>query len=179
MKHIRMQADDFFNAYLVLEENNKLLIKRLNNASENPAKLETIMGVNYTGVVDIVCLAFSIELYVKTLLNTLDIKIPREHNILKLFKKLPKKTQQEIFNHDSIIQNPFCTQGDKFSAKRFTNEHNSYDGFIEQLNAISDGFEKWRYSYEKTTLKYETFFALAFIESLRSAIDNALNNQII
>jgi hypothetical protein len=57
------------------------------------------------------------------------------------------------------------------STKRFASDFSAYDGFLEQIGAISDGFEKWRYSYESAALQYDTSFALAFIESIKSAAD--------
>ena len=49
--------------------------------------------------------------------------------------------------------------------------YSAYDGFIDHVKAISDSFEKWRYSYESTTLKYDIWFALALIESVKSVAD--------
>lgn len=62
---VRMQADDFFNTYRVLSESNEL-------ALENPAKLKgrplettKAMGVLPAMGVTVVCLSFSLELYIK------------------------------------------------------------------------------------------------------------------
>lgn len=150
---IRMQADDFFNAYRVLEKN------------YDTATL-SIMGPS------VVCLAFSLELYLKSLHFSLTGKAPRGHNIFKLFEKLPLQTKEEIFAHKAISQNPFMMRGDIFSVQYYSRAYSPYDRFIDQMKAISDGFEKWRYSYESTTLKYDSFFALAFIEAIRSVADN-------
>jgi hypothetical protein len=77
---------------------------------------------------------------------------PRGHNILALFDDLPEPTQREIFAHRSIAKYGW-----------------SLSEFKEEIRAISDGFEKWRYSYELTTVRYNTYFALVFVEALRSA----------
>ena len=166
---IQMQADDFFNAYLVLKENSKALMERLENNPGKPLIGTKELGTRITGGVEIVCLAFSLELYIKDLLCAVKSKAPREHNILKLFKKLPEHIQQEIFAYDAISQNPFFTRGNIFSTKRFSSDYSPYDGFIDKIQEISNGFEKWRYSYESAALHYDISFALAFIESIKSA----------
>ena len=165
---IQVQADDFFNAYLVLKDNNEAMIERLSNSPGKPLIGTSELGTRSTTGVDIVCLAFSVELYIKDLHYAIKGKAPRGHNILKLFEKLPEQIQQEIFDYESISQNPFNTRGDIFSPNRFTSEYSAYDGFIDQIKAISDGFEKWRYSYESAALHYDISFALAFIESLKN-----------
>ena len=174
-----MKADDFFNAYLVLEDNNKAMIEQLSNSPGKPLIGTNELGTRITTGVEIVCLAFSVELYIKDLHYAVKGKAPRGHNILKLFEKLPEQIQQEIFAYESISQNPFFTKGDIFSTKRFTSTYSAYDGFIDQIKAISDGFEKWRYSYESTTLRYDTSFALAFIKSIKSATDEVRKHSTV
>ena len=164
-----MQADDFFNAYLVLKDNNEALMEILENNPGKPLIGAKELGTRITGGVGIVCLAFSVELYIKDLHYAIKGEVPRGHNIHELFEKLPEQIQQEIFAYDSISQNPFFTRGDIFSTKRFTSAYSAYDGFIDQIKAISNGFEKWRYSYESASLQYDTSFALALIESIKSA----------
>ena len=173
-----MKAEDFFNAYLVLKENNESLIDRLANSSEKKPEETKILGTRPAMGVDIVCLAFSVELYIKDLHYAIKGEAPRGHKILKLFEELPEQTQQEIFSYDSISQNPFFTRGDLMSTKRFTSAYSAYDGFIDQIKAISDGFEKWRYSYESTALHYDNSFALAFIESINSATSDVRNENV-
>lgn len=167
-----MQADDFFNAYLILSENEEALASRLESLAGKPLEGTKELGTRHTGGVSIVCLAFSVELYIKDLHFALKGKPPYGHNILELFEKLPRHIKQEVFDHDSISQNPFVTRGDIFSPKKFTNDYSAYDGFIDQVKSISGGFEKWRYSYESTSLRYNIWFALALIESVKEAADN-------
>lgn len=166
---IQMQADDFFNAYSVLKDNNEALMERLKKNQGKHRTGSNELGTRSAMGVDIVCLAFSVELYIKDLHSAVNGKAPRGHNILKLFEKLPENIQQEIFSYDSINQNPFNTRSDIFSTNRFTNFYSAYDGFIDQIKSISDGFEKWRYSYESATLNYNISFALALIEAIKSA----------
>lgn len=88
---IRVQADDFFNAHQILKESNLALIGRLEKLAGKPLVSESAFGAAPAMGVNIVCLAFSTELYLKDLHFTLNGKVPRDHNILKLYKKLPKK----------------------------------------------------------------------------------------
>lgn len=173
---IQMQADDFFNAYLVLKDNSEALMERLQNNPGKPLIGTKEPGTRMTGGVEVVCLAFSVELYIKDLYSVIEGKVPRGHNIFKLFEKLPEKIQQEIFSHDSISQNPFITRGDGFSPKSFTSDYSAFDGFTDHIKAISNGFEGWRYSYESTTLQYNNFFAEAFIEAMKSVANRARTN---
>jgi HEPN domain-containing protein len=168
---IRMQADDFFNAYQVLNDNNEALVDKLEDLAGKPLVGTRELGTRPTGGVNIVCLAFSLELYFKDLHFALKGEAPRGHNILVLFKKLPENIRQEILDYDSISQNLFISRGTIFSPKKFDNDYSAYDGFIDHVKAISDSFEKWRYSYESTTLKYDIWFALALIESVKSVAD--------
>lgn len=148
--HIRIQADDFFNAYKVLKNNKELLV-----------------GPSF------VCLAFSVELYFKELHSALKGNAPRGHNIFKLFEKLPSQIKQDIFAHDPIRQNPFNTRGNIFSPKLYDKAYTPYDRFVDQIKTISNGFEEWRYAHESRMLKYEESFALALIESVKFASDAA------
>jgi hypothetical protein len=68
------------------------------------------------------------------------------------FKDLPEQAQQEIYTHPAIAKYGW-----------------DFEEFIQEIKAISDGFEKWRYSHEVATLRYNTCFALIFIEALKSA----------
>ena len=145
---IRNQADDFFNAYKVLKQNNEPIV--------SPR---------------VVCLAFSLELYFKVLYYTHNLIPPRSHSILKLFMSLPRQIRRGIFFHETISGNPFVTRGPILYRKRFSGVASDYFGFIKHLEAISNGFAKWRYAHESQSLKYEEWFALALIESVKSASD--------
>lgn len=154
---IQVQADDFFKAYQVLTKNYD---------SETLA----IMGPS------VVCLAFSVELYIKALYSALGIKPLRNrdgHNILKLYKGLPRAIKRKIFLHEAISQNPFIVSGPVILLRRFSGISRDYYGFLRQLETISDGFEKWRYSYEANTaaLHYDSGFAEALIIAIKSTAD--------
>lgn len=128
----------------------------------------------------VVCLAFSLELYIKDIYYALNLEgeLPRGrdgHNILELFRKLPEESRQDIRSYPSIQKIiafrsmerfPFYIPQDK-------NKQPITDILEQQIYKISDAFEKWRYSYENGTLTYEDSIALALIEAARSAADNA------
>ena len=150
----KIQAEYFFNAYQVLRENDEAMIKNLESSPGKPLIGTKMLGTRPTVGIYIVCLAFSVELYIKDVHYALESKAPRGHDILRLFEKLSEQIQQEIFAHHSISKYGW-----------------SFDEFKQEIKAISDGFEKWRYSYEITTLRYNIYFALVFIEAIISVAD--------
>lgn len=156
---IKHDADDFLDAYKALE-------KHCNNVSL------TTMGPA------VVNLAFALELHIKYLHFLTNNKIPRGHNILKLFRQLPKQTKKDIFNHKSISENPFNIRGDLLSPQYYSKKYSQYDRFLDQIKEISDGFEKWRYSYESASLKYDSSFALSLIEAVKS-VSNQKNTKLL
>ena len=145
---IRLQADDFFAAYQTLKDGNLPMASPV-----------------------VVNLAFAIELYIKDLHYLVSGNVPRGHNILRLHKKLPEEVRLQIFNHEAIRLNPFHVRGNIFSPKLYSKSYTPEERFLDQLKAISDGFEKWRYSYESTPLNYDEGFALALIEALKFVAD--------
>ena len=145
---LQFQAEHFYNAYELLRANNEALINRLENSSSAPSP-EKVLGVRPTMGVDIVCLAFSVELYIKDVHLALTGKKIRGHDILKLFEKLPDNVQREIFSHRSIAHYGW-----------------NFEEFKLEMKAISKGFEKWRYSHEHTNVRYNLYFAFIFIEAL-------------
>jgi HEPN domain-containing protein len=153
---IRIQADDFFKAYQTLKQ------------SYDTASL-AVMGPS------IVCLAFSIELYLKEAYCLLNKELPRGHDghdILKLFQGLPEEIQQEIFSHEAIISQSPWPRGDIFSPKRYTEPPSAFDGFLYGIQVISKGFTDWRYSHEKkSNLRYNSDFAGTFITAVKSVSD--------
>lgn len=64
---IRLQADDFFNAYCVLKESDDLMMDKLEKLSGKPLVSKTAYGAFPVSTPSIVCLAFALELYVKNL----------------------------------------------------------------------------------------------------------------
>lgn len=148
MSYLAIHAQDFLNAYKILRESNDALIRK--EVRETEGENEAAYGKCPAMGIDIVCLAFSVELHLKELHRVVSEKIPRGHNILKLFQSLPKSVKTEILSHQSIAQ------------------YGLDDAQMERgLLSISDSFEKWRYAYESTTLRYDISYAEALIEALR------------
>jgi len=155
---VRVQADDFFNAYQVLAKSGLEM--------SNPA---------------VVNLAFSVELYIKDLHFALKGKAPRGHNILELFRKLPEETQQQIRNYPSVQKLVAFYSMQRFPIYVPTdkNKRKITDILEQQIYKISDAFEKWRYSYESGTLNYEIGTALALIEAVKVTADNARRRSAV
>lgn len=179
---IKMQADDFFNAYRVLRESDKTMMDKLADLNGKPLLSSTALGSFSTGSAGVVCLAFSVELYIKDLHFIVNGEVPRGHNILELFRMLPKGIQEEIRNYFSIqnVINFYSMQ--KFSLYTPTDKSKRpiTDALELKIYSISEAFEKWRYSYESmfpdsdkgNSLKYDIGFALAFIEAVKSVADS-------
>ena len=70
------------------------------------------------------------------------------------------------------------TRGDMFSPHYYSKTYTPYERFIDQMKSISDGFEKWRYSYESSVLQYESSFVLSLIEAVKS-VSNKIQYQKI
>ena len=152
--HIRTQADDFLNAYRVLKKNDEAIIETLSatNAKTTPI---THDDMQITGGAHVVCLSFAVELYLKNLHYVVTGEVPRGHNILKLFKELPEGVREKVIEHPSILNYGWTAD----------------DGLKNEIEAISDGFEKWRYSYESNALRYNIGFARTFITALVAVAD--------
>ena len=140
MSFLSTHAQDFLNSYRILRESNDALVDRQTGGNGKESSTMAYGTLPAMGV-DVVCLAFSVELHLKELHRVVSGKIPKGHNIAKLFGALPVEVQQEVASHHSIAQ------------------------FERELHAISNGFEKWRYAYENTSLKYNTYFAEVLIEA--------------
>jgi HEPN domain-containing protein len=147
MSLLSTHAQDFLNAYEILRESNDTLIHQTKDCAGKGCA-ETAFGTRPAMGIDIVCLAFSVELHLKELHRVVTGKVPRGHNIARLFKALPESVQKEVVSHHSIAQYGWS------------------DAQMErELLAISDGFEKWRYAYESPALRYNNYFAKVLIEA--------------
>lgn len=148
MSHLAIHAQDFLNAYEILKESNKVLIER--KTGEQKEYGEAAYGKLPAMGIDVVCLAFSVELHLKELHRVVTGDAPKGHNIAKLFRALPKNVQKEVVSHQSIAHYGW-----------------SDEQLDRELHAISDGFEKWRYAYESTSIRYNSYFAEVLIEASR------------
>jgi hypothetical protein len=77
-------------------------------------------------------MSFSLELYLKCLLEIENINKPRTHEIAILYNKLSNNIKSKV--SDNVPQ---------------------YRKFEDSLKEISNAFEEWRYSYEKEKLNIE------------------------
>lgn len=179
---IRMQADDFFHAYMILRESNELLANKVIETNGKPLASPIMFSCCPTFGVGVVCLAFSIELYIKDLHFVISEKAPPQgHNILELFRELPDNIQEEIRHRPSIqkIVTFYSMQKFPLYIPKDKNKKPITDILEQKIFSISDAFEKWRYSYESifpdsgkgNSLKYDTSFALDFVEAVKSVAD--------
>ncbi|WP_417455296.1 HEPN domain-containing protein [Kiloniella sp.] len=165
---VKYQADDFFEAYQVLKKHNKF------------------------GSPSVVNLAFAVELYIKDLHFTLLGNIPRGHNILELYRELPDGIKQEIRSFPAVqkgisfysmqLSRRYVSE-DK-NKQLFTmhvpedkNEQPITDILEQQIYKISDAFVTWRYAHEKSNLRYDEGFALAFIEAVVSTTNKVRKHE--
>lgn len=149
MSILATHAQDFLNAYEILRESNDSLVKQ-SVPDADKVCAGRAFGIRPAMGVDIVCLAFSVELHLKELHRVSYDKVPRGHKIIEIFKALSESEQEEVVSHHPIAQYGW-----------------DYAQLKSELIAISDSFEKWRYAYESTALRYNVYFAKALIEALQ------------
>ena len=94
--------------------------------------------------------AFACEIFMKALAFTASDKLPRGHELAKLWEVLTPQDQLGIKNEVYQIE------GDM-----------SEELFCEKLASISKAFDAWRYVYEKHGASVELSFLRAFSEALR------------
>ena len=80
----------------------------------------------------IINMSFSLELYLKFLLEIEKINKTRTHEIAILYNKLPNNIKGKV-----------------------SNNVRSYQEFEDSLKEISNAFEEWRYDYEKEKLSID------------------------
>jgi hypothetical protein len=149
MNKLAIHAQDFLNAYRILKDSNRALVGRKIPCGEE-VREQAAFGVLPAMGIDVVCLAFSVELHLKELHRVVRGKAVKGHNITQLFQALPETVQAELVSQQSIAH--FGWSDEQLS---------------RELQAISDGFETWRYAYESTSLRYNNYFAEALIEASR------------
>ena len=110
------EAKSFYNAYIALEQ--------LSKADTTPELLlYAPMVVNGS---------FSIELTLKAILVKNHISYGKEHNLLVLFRLLPKPFQDELLTH--LIE----------KAPEYINPEKC----VEEMVLLSNAFVDWRYAFE-------------------------------
>ena len=158
-------AERFFNAFMVLRENDSAIQAEMKNlaAKHNknlssdhpPVSAIGLPNMRHTLGVETVCLAFAVELYIKDLFISSGLAVPRSHHIRKLFEQLPESIQNSVFSAHSSGEYGW-----------------TLEGFKGMLDMISRGFENYRYLYETNHATYHTGFAVKFIQSLKIASDS-------
>lgn len=97
--------------------------------------------------------SFACELYLKYLLLIQNVDCRKEHNLYKLFKKLPEKIQ------DDLKQNHPCS-------------NTSTDKFNQELDDIGQAYMIFRYIYERGNMAYNFQFLMELLFSLHGLIHN-------
>lgn len=113
-------ADDFFEAAIRCNFNESVKVNKY-----------PLMIPNFTNR------AFACELYLKATLYLIETEIPKEHKLDKLFLKLNKKVQKEIYDIWRTIAGENIFDCDYAQAM-----------FFDNLEANSDVFTRFRYVHE-------------------------------
>lgn len=152
-------ARSYYDAYNVLNEKTAEL-RQASNTRENHQN-DLANGDNFIPLIPnhtdisspaLVCLAFSVELHLKLLLYSHDIKA-KGHDVGKLIKKLPQDDIDFISNHDDFHP---TQQGDYF---------------FKNIVTASDLFIKTRYYFENLgTLHSNTGFCATLTKVIRKRI---------
>lgn len=132
-------AQDFFNAYRVLQAHNRDCI----TTKELPI---------FT--VDVVNLTFGIELFLKVLLYGAGKKV-HGHKLSELFEYLPRETRTEI--KKAFMEHLVKTTG---------NDHDIFGlTFEDRLKQYANTFQDWRYFHEKGQGNFNSRFCenLAYV----------------
>jgi hypothetical protein len=162
MKNAGLTAKEFLDAYFILSENNEKThqeIAKDHPLNVSPRSMSRLKSGNLkrTIIPNIVCLVFSLELYLKELYQALSGKeSERVHKIAELFSQLPcQKTK------DFIIEACGVSNAD----------------FDQNLHAISDAFVKWRYAHEYGSVSFMPEFSLKLTQAVKQAIENIKTNE--
>ena len=151
----QFEAQSYFNAYELLNKNNESFLEQ-EISKKN-------FGVRQTLRTDVVCLAFSLELFLKDLYFVVHGETLSGHKAHELFAQLPKEIQEEIFSHHP--ENYFIAASFMYAGKT------PLDKFKSKLHYYGDAFVKWRYSHEYTALNYEPSFAIDLIAAITKVTD--------
>ena len=100
-------------------------------------------------------ISFACELYLKHLLLAHNIDCRREHNLYKLFKKLPKEMQEDL---------------------KYNHPHGNIreDEFELTLKDVGQAFTIFRYMYERESMASN----VRFLSELLSTLHNFANNDV-
>lgn len=101
-------------------------------------------------------ISFACEFLLKSMLYYYDIQETNQHNLFKLYKKLPQRMQEEIyFNHP-------CTNIPR-------------DRFETSLKQLGNSFAVFRYSYERLGLAWNGLFFYELVMVLQKTSDSVIS----
>lgn len=132
-------------------------------------------------------LAFALELYLKTLLGLLQLKIPQHHDLRNLYDALPEEAKSEI---EKTYEESWRSQwlgkraaitvakgpSDRPTWKDYSSESKDLTALLERSR---DVFQTWRYVYEFTEPKDEAYQFHQFEYGLLLCVCQSLRASII
>ncbi|MCC6208759.1 MAG: HEPN domain-containing protein [Gammaproteobacteria bacterium] len=154
-------AKEFFDAYMILSANNDRVrqeVAKSNPFALSPAAKRRLRSgeLKRTMVPDIVCLAFSLELSLKSLLIKLNGGAPREHNLQALFRLLAHDTQSALISKTGTECGSALTEAE----------------FMANLENIGNAFVEWRYLHEKGPASFMPAFGVGLAKAIASELEN-------
>ena len=103
---------------------------------------------------DVVCIAFSVELYLKARILADTQERIKGHEIVVLFEKLSLARQRELIDGTAALN--LAIDPSQFHA---------------QLMNLNNAFIEWRYSFEFTSLSFPTTFAHCLARAIRATFE--------
>lgn len=110
---------------------------------------------------EIVNIAFSCEVFLKSLLVFSEIEFGKEHELKELWSLIPPSLKDDINNEITLM-------GIEFEDE---------NGFNDLLERSSNAFAKWRYIYEFSGLSGYPGFLRAFSDALREVCCQKYHNS--
>lgn len=127
-------------------------LKEANAYHEVSFRCKDMMFSNYSNAF-LTNVSFACELYLKYLLLANNIDCRREHNLYRLFKRLPEKMQEDLKNKHpcgNILK----------------------DNFELELDDVGQAFMIFRYMYERGNMAYNFLFLMELLSTLHSFTNN-------
>lgn len=157
--HIWLAAKEFLDAFYVLSENNRRVraeIAKSNPCSISPDAMRRLKSgeLKQTSIPDVMCLAFAIELYLKSLILKLSAIPATGHSLVKLYEHLPASAQSSIFSRTAQTFGGLLTEAT----------------FAENLASIDKAFVEWRYMFEKGRADFKPSFAHGLALAVRDEV---------
>ena len=133
--------------------NSTFMLKAISSAldAQVEVKHKELMASAY--IPQIVLMAFSCEMYLKSYISFQGGTVPRVHDLYELYRNLNKKIKSKL---------------NKIITQKMRNYRQSYmiDNVEDDIRKIADVFEEWRYFYEKNN-SIDIQFLESFFSSLK------------